>query len=119
MEGQLEADLEKKKNLLATLDEGVLKLRTWITTVLLVELQVPEKDINMIKDQMNHDSILFCEPIREFIAKFDEKVMARELDFFRALFPDEYKNIEIPIHLQDKGFQYYLFFKQLFVELDE
>jgi len=115
----MEGEVEKRQNLLATLDAGVMKCRTWITTVLLVELKVKPEEIKIVEEQLNHDSILFCEPIRELIEKFDTQLAAREIDFFRALFPPEYAKIEIPIHLQDKGFAFYCFFKQLFKELDE
>lgn len=118
MEGQLE-QIEQKQKLLSTLDAGVAKLRVWVTTVLLVELKVKPEEIKRVEESLNHDSLLFCEPLRELIAKFDDKIVARELDFFRALFPPEYKHIEVPIHLQDKGFAFYEFFKQLFCELDQ
>lgn len=112
-------DPEETAKALETLDLAIDKLRKWVLTVVLPHFKATEEEIYRMRTLMNIDSLLFVPPLRDFLVNYKQQLVARDVDFFRALFPAEYKNVEIPVSLQEKGFLFAEVFESILKDIDQ
>jgi hypothetical protein len=112
-------DPEQTAKALETLDQAIAKLRTWVLTVVLPHFKASEEEIYRIRTLMNIDSLLFVPPLRDFLVNYKQQLEAKDINFFRALFPAEYKNAEIPVSLQEKGFLFAQVFESILKDIDQ
>ena len=112
-------DPEETAKALETLDIAIDKLRKWVLTEVLPHFKASEEEIYRIRTLMNIDSLLFVPPLRDFLVNYKQQLEARDINFFRALFPAEYKNAEIPVSLQEKGFLFAQVFESILKDIDQ
>lgn len=112
-------DPEQTAKALQTLDEAIEKLRKWVLTVVLPHFKASEEEIYRMRTLMNIDSLLFVPPLRDFLVNYKPQLDARDLNFFRALFPAEYQNAEIPVSIQEKGFLFAQVFESILKDIDQ
>lgn len=110
---------EETAKALQTLDIAIDKLRTWVLTVVLPHFKASEEEIYRIRTLMNIDSLLFVPPLRDFLVSYKQQLETKDINFFRALFPPEYKNAEIPVSLQEKGFLFAQVFESILNDIDK
>jgi hypothetical protein len=112
-------DPEETAKALETLDIAIDKLRKWVLTEVLPHFKASEEEIYRMRTLMNIDSLLFVPPLRDFLVNYKQQLKALDVDFFRALFPVEYKNVEIPVSLQRKGFLFAEVFESILKDIDQ
>lgn len=110
---------EKMEFILVKLDEAVMKLRRFILVEVLPDIGATPEQIESVRSALNHDSTLFVPVIRDFLANYMPQVLAMEMDFFRALFPPEFKEAKISIEHQKKGVLFARVFQSLLKDVDE
>lgn len=115
-----EVSPEFQAKVLGALDETVLKLRGFIVAAMM-ELSLPEEEVKKVTIGLNQDTLLYVPVIRKVLSLpgCDEAIDQGKVDFFRALFPKERQQLEIPKHLSDKGLLFAKVFRSLLRDLDK
>lgn len=111
-------DAEHQESILELWNQAVEKLRTFVLSEVLPTLKAsPEKTFE-IKTLLSVNAMLFMPPLKEFLNNYYDKILAKDVDFFRVLFPPEFHNVEIPVYLQEKGVRFAKVFKSLLDDLE-
>ena len=113
------APAEIRDSILVKLDEAVMKLRRFVLTELLPEYGATQEEIETMREKLNHDSILFLEPIREFLKLYMPQIEAQNINFFRALFPPQFKDVVISTPHLKKGVLFAKVFESLIKDIDQ
>jgi len=82
-------------------------------------MKVPEQKLAELREVTKHNSLAYLPSIRDFVNKNKEQILAREKVYFRALVPDEWKHLEIPDKILDKGLDYGKVFIKLVEQLEK
>ncbi len=82
-------------------------------------MKLPEDKLNEIKELTKHNSLTYLPTIRDFCVKNEPMILGREKGFFRAQVPDEWKHLEIPDKILDKGLDYGKVFLALIKQLEQ
>ena len=112
-------DVEKRAKVLELFDQAVAKLRAYVLDQVLPAVNATPEKIYEIKTLMSIDSLLFLPPIRDFLKSYYDQILARDVDFFRAIFPKEFENVQIPSQIIDKGVLFAKVFHSLLKDIDQ
>lgn len=110
---------EESEKALHMLDEAIEKFRKFVLDVVLPHFGASPEKIYEVRTIMNIDSLLFVPPLRDFLCNYAPQLEARNVDFFRALFPVEFRNVEIPVSFQEKGFLFARVFQSILNDIDK
>lgn len=111
-------DTEHQESILALWEEAVDKLRVFVVREVLPAVKASPEDCIQVAFLLSRNSMLFIPLAREFIDNYFDQIEAKNVDFFRMLFPPNFQTIEIPVEIQEKGVKFARAFKDLLDDLE-
>ena len=115
----------KPMTLMEGIDETWGKFRAFLLDTLL-DLKVPENKIEFVREITKHNSLAYLPKIRQFVLANKKMILAREKNFFRAYLrqklaekePD-WKDVEIPDKILERGLNFGKAFVELVQQLEQ
>lgn len=111
-------DAEHQENVMQLWNQAVEKLREFVLKEVLPAVNASPEKVFEIKTLLGVNAILFMPPLKQFLTDYYDQIEARNVDFFRVLFPPEFQNVEIPVPIQEKGVRFARAFRNLLNDLE-
>jgi len=111
-------DTEHQESIMALWDQAVAKLRVFVVKEVLPAVKASPEKCFEVETLLGVNSMLFMPPLKQFLTDYYEQIEAKNVDFFRVLFPPEFQSVEIPVEIQDKGVRFARVFKSLLDDLE-
>lgn len=111
-------DVEHQEKVLELWNRAVDKLRAFVLEEVLPSANASPEQHFEIKTLMGVNAMLYMPPVRDFLDNYYEKILAKDVDFFRVCFPPEFRAAEIPVPIQEKGVRFAKVFRSLLNDLE-
>lgn len=106
-------------SILQDLDTVFNKLRIWLPAVLL-QVRAKPTDIAKVEQVLSLDMLVLIPSLRTLLKNHGKALLKRDVNYCRAvIFPPEYREVEIPKEIIDKGFDYVEVINELLEELSK
>lgn len=124
---ELDEEIEKQErmqNVLEAFDTTVRKLRTWAEECVKAA-GATEDELYKLRKALDHDSLLYADKIRLFLAKHKEILAGpawedgTKIKFFWSLMPEQYRHLKFSEEVGAKGLLYVRVFQSIFRDLDQ
>lgn len=100
------AEEQEYGSVLASFDEVFAKLRIWAPNAL-AEIGAKPADIEKINFLLKLDTLVHIGALKQHFDKHSKRLLSKDVNYVRDNFlPPEYRTVEIPQHLVEKGFLY-------------
>ena len=110
---------EEAEKAMEMLEQAANKFREFVLKEVLPHFKATPEKIFEVRTLLSTSSLLWLPPMRDFLTNYGPHLEARDVDFFRALFPVEFRNCDIPVSIQDKGFLFARVFQSILNDIDQ
>lgn len=118
-EQEVEDVAEKRDSILEALDSAWSKFGSFVLTEVFPTIpELTDDHKSDAKLAFDRDAMLALPFLRDFIEANRDKLLAGNVDFFRALLPKELQEAKIPSHLTKKGVIFIRVFISIIKDLD-
>lgn len=113
------AEEQDHSSVLKSFDEVFAKLRVWAPAAL-AEIGAKPADIEKINFLLKLDTLVHIGALKQHFHKHSQQLLSKNAEYVRdVILPPEYRTVEIPQHLLDKGFLYVEVIAELLEQLEK